>query len=163
MLVDVEVGFGWLVLTMLDLSLPLVGWEWLFLFSRSSCLTDYAVANCDRHLGFYTPTLTVFTLLFSFLLLPFLPSFPESAKPKPSLLMPCDRKVLFFLGLFLLFLMGSVTGGLVRSLGLNLTDYYPNTAALALRILIPKIFSLLRWKTSNGRISDIRRVSLVSE
>lgn len=27
MLVDVEVGFGWLVLAMLDLSLPLVGWE----------------------------------------------------------------------------------------------------------------------------------------
>ena len=56
------------------------------------------------------------TLLFSFLLLPFLPIFPESAKP--SLLMPCGRKVLF-LGLFLLFLMGSATGGSVRSLGLN--------------------------------------------
>lgn len=56
------------------------------------------------------------TLLFSFLLLPFLPIFPESAKP--SLLMPCGRKVLF-LGLFLLFLMGNVTGGSVRSLGLN--------------------------------------------
>lgn len=27
MLVDVEVGFGWLVVTMLDSLLPLVGWE----------------------------------------------------------------------------------------------------------------------------------------
>ena len=41
------------------------------------------------------------TLLFSFLLLPFLPIFPESAKP--SLLMPCGRKVLFFRAFLIVF------------------------------------------------------------